>query len=162
MNPVSQLGPDQLGDRLLVVYDGYCGLCNASIRWLIRRDRKDRLRFAPFSDPALEALLPANPQPSDSSGAPGSILVVRLPFSASPQVLVRSRAVLAALRELPKPWPAVAVLLGLVPAFLADPFYRLVSRCRYRIWGRFEVCPLPTPDLQSHFLSSTEAPPKSC
>jgi predicted DCC family thiol-disulfide oxidoreductase YuxK len=152
----------QLGSRSLVLYDGHCGLCNASIRWLIRRDRKDRLRFAPSSAPAVAPLLAAHPQDSDASGAPGSVLFVREPFSLYPQVLVRSRAVLAALRELPLPWPAIAFLLGLVPTFLADPVYRLISRWRYRIWGRLDVCPIPTPDLQRHFLSNTEAPPKSC
>jgi predicted DCC family thiol-disulfide oxidoreductase YuxK len=63
---------------------------------------------------------------------------------------------------LPAPWPFVAVLLSLVPAFLADPVYRIFARWRYRIWGRLDACPLPTPNQQSRFISSTEAPPKSC
>jgi predicted DCC family thiol-disulfide oxidoreductase YuxK len=156
VNAKLQTGPDHigdhLGDRLLIVYDGVCGLCNASIRWLLARDQKDRLRFAPSSDPALAALLVALPQPVDPSGAPSSILVVRQAFSPRPQVLIRSRAVLAALRELPQPWPAIASLLGLVPAFLADPVYRLIARWRYRIWGKLESCPIPTPAERAHFL----------
>jgi predicted DCC family thiol-disulfide oxidoreductase YuxK len=151
----------QLGDRLLVVYDGFCGLCNASIQWLIRHDRNDRLRFAPSHAPAVAALLAAYPQ-QEPSGDPGSVLVVRHPFSANPQVLVRSRAVLAALRELPAPWPAISIVLSLVPAILADPLYRLIARSRYRIWGRLDACPLPTPGQRPHFISDTESPPKSC
>jgi predicted DCC family thiol-disulfide oxidoreductase YuxK len=143
---------DQLGDRLLVIYDGYCGLCNASVQWLLHRDRRDRLRFAPSNNPVLAVLLAAHPVAPDSSGAPGSILVVCQPFSPRPQVFVRSRAVLAALRVLPFPWPAAATILGLVPAFLADPVYRLIARWRYRIWGRLEVCPIPTPADRAHFL----------
>ncbi len=152
----------QLGDRLLVIYDGYCGLCNASIQWLIRHDRNDRLRFIPSHAPAIATLLATHPQPADPSGAPGSVLVVRTPFSTHPQVYIRSRAVLAALRVLPAPWPAISAILGLIPAFLADPIYRLIARWRYRIWGRLDVCPIPTPYQQRHFLSDTELPPKSC
>ncbi len=156
MNASHQLGPHeisgQLGDRLLVVYDGLCGLCNASIRWLIHRDRNDRLRFVPSQAPEVADLLAAHPASADPSGAPGSILVIRQPFSKQPEVFIRSRAVLAALRELPQPWPAVATFLGLVPAFLADPVYRLIAHWRYRIWGRYEVCPLPTPAERAHFL----------
>jgi predicted DCC family thiol-disulfide oxidoreductase YuxK len=152
VSDLSSNAADHLGDRLLVVYDGYCGLCNASIQWLLRRDRNDRLRFAPSNNTALAALLAARPVTPDSDGAPGSILVVRQPFSPHPQVLVRSRAVFAALRVLPFPWPAVAIVLGLVPAFFADPLYRLVARWRYRIWGRLDVCPLPTPAERAHFL----------
>jgi predicted DCC family thiol-disulfide oxidoreductase YuxK len=143
---------DQVGDRLLVVYDGYCGLCNASIQWFLRRDCKDRLRFAPSNHPALAALLTAHPMAPDSSGAPGSILVIHLPFSLRPHVLVRSRAVLAALRELSQPWPAIAKVLSLVPAYLADPIYRVIARWRYRIWGRLEICPVPAPSERAHFL----------
>jgi len=160
--PASADLASQLGDRLLVIYDGYCGLCNASVQWLIRRDRQDRLRFIPSHAPAVAYLLAAHPQPAEPSGAPGSVLVVRRPFSTHPVVLVRSRAVLAALRELRFPWPAISVLLSLVPAFLADPVYRLVARWRYRIWGRLDACPLPTPDQQRRFISSTEPPQKSC
>jgi predicted DCC family thiol-disulfide oxidoreductase YuxK len=153
----AQLGPNQLshaqlGDRLLVVYDGLCGLCNAAIRWFLIRDQKDRLRFAPSSDPVLASLLAARPQLADPSGAPNSIFVIRQPFSASPQILVRSRAILAALRELPQPWPTVANFLGLAPVFLADPVYRLIARWRYRIWGKLEACPVPTPAERAHFL----------
>jgi predicted DCC family thiol-disulfide oxidoreductase YuxK len=142
----------QLGGRLLVVYDGYCGLCNASIRWLIRHDRNDRLRFSPSHAPELAVLLAAHPQQLEPSGAPGSVLVVRQPFSADPQVIVRSRAVLATLRVLPAPWPTMAVLLSLVPAILADPPYRLIARWRYRIWGRLDVCPIPSPAERAHFI----------
>ena len=156
MNTPEQPGPgkisDELGDRLLVVYDGYCGLCNASIRWLVRRDQKDRLRFVPSQAPEIADLLAAHPETADPSGAPGSILVFRQPFSTQPQIFVRSRAVFAALRELPQPWPALACLFGLVPAFLADPVYRLITRWRYRIWGKLESCPIPTPAERAHFL----------
>jgi predicted DCC family thiol-disulfide oxidoreductase YuxK len=166
VTPANQLDPgnlnSQLGDRLLVIYDGYCGLCNASIQWLIRHDRNDRLRFIPSHNHSVANLLAAHPQPAEPSGAPGSVLVVRQPFSTHPEVFVRSRAALSALRVLPAPWPAVSVLLSLVPAFLADPIYRLIARWRYRIWGRLDVCPIPTSDQQRHFFSITEVPPKSC
>jgi predicted DCC family thiol-disulfide oxidoreductase YuxK len=58
----------------------------------------------------------------------------------------------AMLRELPRPWPAVAVALGWVPGFLSDPAYRLVARWRYRIWGRLESCPIPTAEERARFL----------
>lgn len=146
------LSPDRLGDRLLVVYDGVCGLCNAFIRWLIRRDRNDRLRFIPFQTPALTPLLVDYLREPDPSGVPSSMLVVSQPFSAQPEISIRSRAVRAALRELPQPWPVVATFIGLVPVFLADPVYRLIARWRYRIWGKLESCPIPTPAERAHFL----------
>ena len=59
--------------QLLVIYDGNCGLCNRSVRWLLRRDRKDHLRFAPSSDPAVADLLASH----GISVIPDTILVIR-------------------------------------------------------------------------------------
>ena len=46
-----------IGGRLLVVFDGHCGFCNGLVRWLIRRDRQDRLRFAALDSEKVEGVL---------------------------------------------------------------------------------------------------------
>jgi predicted DCC family thiol-disulfide oxidoreductase YuxK len=145
-------GLQSIGDRVLVVYDGHCGLCNGWVQWLLRRDRNDRLRFAPFSLPELAPLLAQHPGVVDLNGTPGSILVFRAPLHPSARPLMRSEAALAALRELPGLWPAIATVLGWIPVFLRDPVYRLVARWRYRVWGRLAACPLPTPQQRERFL----------
>lgn len=147
--------PPQLDGRLLVLYDGYCGLCNRAVRWFLRRDRADRLRFAPASSPAVAPLL-ANFLPAGSESAADlaarTILVLRDPGLPSQQLSVRSAAVLILLAELPQPWPAVARALRLVPRPLRDLVYGFIARVRYRIWGRYNACPLPTAAESAHFL----------
>jgi len=83
---------------------------------------------------------------------PGSVLIVQDFGLASERVLERSAAVMAALRVLPQPWPAVAALAALVPQPLRDAAYRLIARWRYRVWGRVESCQLPAPGEGSRFL----------
>jgi len=145
-------GLESIGDRLLVVYDGHCGLCNAWIQWLLLRDRNDRLRFAPFGLPELAPILAENPSAFDHSGTPGTILVFQGPLFPGVRPRMRSAAALATLRELPAPWPLIARLLCWIPVFLRDPIYRLIARWRYRIWGRVAACPLPTPQQRERFL----------
>lgn len=140
----------ELGGRLLVVYDGHCGLCNRAVRWFLRHDRLDRLRFV-ASESAKVAELFARPGIAAES-APSTILVVRDARSPAECVLVRSEAVLALLRELPRPWPAVAAMLGWIPRPVRDLGYRLIARWRYRIWGRLASCPLPTAEERARFL----------
>lgn len=157
--------------RLLVVYDGRCGFCNSSVRWLLKHDRNDRLRFAPFESPKVAALLArgefsATGRQSDAlgTGTPGSLLVVKW-FEQSSDAdgssganqkrereLMRSEAVLALLAELPQPWPALGGMLRLVPRPLRDLGYRLVARMRYRIGGRLASCPLPTLEERARFF----------
>ena len=128
-------------------------LCNRTVRWLLRRDRRDRLRFAASPSPKVPGLLARHgfAQPAPETG-PTTILVVRDLDGPKEQLLARSDAVVAILRELPGPWPAIAVTLGWVPRPVRDFGYRLVARWRYRIWGRLAVCPVPTADKRARFL----------
>jgi predicted DCC family thiol-disulfide oxidoreductase YuxK len=148
----------ELTGRLLVVFDGECGFCNRSIRWLLRRDRKDRLRFAPSTAPAVEQLLTSHgvqPFGQGSNPDPGfeTVLVFRNAGTSMEELLVRSNAILACLRVLPQPWPALAAVLRLIPRPLRESGYRFVARQRYRIWGRYATCPIPTPEERRHFLN---------
>ena len=139
----------ELDGRLLVVFDGQCGLCDRAVRWLVRRDGGDRLRFAASESEKVSELLARH---GFSATGPETILAVRDAGGPEEQVLARSAAVVALLRELPKPWPWVGVGLGWIPRALRDAGYRLVARWRYRIWGRMENCPIPTPEERGRFL----------
>ena len=144
---------DGIGDHLLVVFDGRCGLCNRSVRWLLRRDRRDRLRFAASESPKVAGLLARHGFSATGQGLdPGTILVVCDPGGPAERMLGRSGAVLALLGELPRPWPAVGVALGWIPRSVRDLGYRLLARWRYRIWGRLNSCPVPTAEERARFL----------
>jgi predicted DCC family thiol-disulfide oxidoreductase YuxK len=144
---------DELGDRLMVVFDGHCGFCNGSVRWVLRRDRLDRLRFVASESPKVTGLLLRQGISAvDSPAGPGSILAVHNPDGPSEEVLERSAALIAILAALPGPWPAVALVLRCVPRPLRDFGYGIVARWRYRIWGRLDSCPLPTPAERARFL----------
>jgi len=149
---------DHLGERLLVIYDGVCGFCNLSVRWFLRRDRHDRLRFVPSDSPKVAELLTRHGISQSDQGlassalAPSTILVVRHPQAPDEEVLVRSDAALAMLAALPRPWPAVAAVLSWIPRPIRDLGYRLIAHYRYRIWGRLESCPIPTATERARFL----------
>lgn len=143
----------ELKDRLLVVFDGECGFCNRSIRWLLRRDRHDRMRFAPSSDPRASTLMARHGIPEPGAALqPDTILLFRQIGTPMEEMLVRSNAVLASLRALPQPWPLIAAMARLVPRPIRESAYRLIARWRYRIWGRHASCPIPTPEERCHFL----------
>jgi predicted DCC family thiol-disulfide oxidoreductase YuxK len=148
---------EQLGGRTLVIFDGRCGLCNGSVRWFLVRDRRDRLRFAPFESPKVAKLLAqhALAEPGTAVGhsaIPETILVVRDPGGPAEQLFVRSDAIVALLAELPRPWTAWAAVLGCIPRPLRDLGYRIIARMRYRVWGRLKSCPVPTSEDRTRFL----------
>ena len=146
-------GLEQVGDRLLVIFDGHCGFCNRAVRWFLSRDPLDRLRFVPSESPQVARLLARHGcDASNPPESPGTILVVRDPNGPSEQIWVRSDAVVELLHELPRPWPVVAIALRWMPRPLRDLGYRFIARWRYRIWGRLKDCPLPTPEERARFL----------
>ena len=69
-------------------------------------------------------------------------------------LLSRSDAAIFVLKQLPFPWPPLAFFLQLVPKFLRDPAYNVLARNRYRIFGRSEVCALPSDQDRSRFLDN--------
>jgi predicted DCC family thiol-disulfide oxidoreductase YuxK len=119
----------------------------------MRRDHKDRLRFVAMESAKVAALLGRHglDGPLAASG-PGTMLVVCDVGGPAESVLLRSDAMVALLRELPRPWPGVGVAMKWIPLPVRDLGYRLVARWRYRIWGRLESCPVPTAKERERFL----------
>ena len=143
----------ELGGRLLVIFDGRCGFCNQSVRWFLVHDRRDRLRFAPSESPKVAELLARHSDAASDSALSSSTLIVgRNPGSSSEKLFIRSDAALALLEELPRPWPAIATALRMIPRPLRDLGYWLIARSRYHIGGQLQTCPLPTPRERAHFV----------
>ena len=140
-----------IGGRLLVAFDGHCGLCNGSVRWLLRRDRRDRMRFVPLQSEKIAEVL-ARHSLTGLDQASGTMVVVCDVGGPNESVLVRSNAVVALLRELPWPWPWAGAMLKVVPRPVRDLGYQLVARWRYHIWGRLGSCPVPTVEERERFL----------
>lgn len=131
----------------LVLYDGICGLCDLAVQWLLARDPKGALFFAPLQGATARRVLGRHPELPKGTD---SILFVERD-GASERLSWRSRALVRIARHLQGPARHLS-LLRFVPAFLADLGYRLVARVRYRIWGRREACRVPSPEERARFL----------
>ncbi len=131
-----------LPDRLLL-YDGVCGLCDRTVQFFLARDRDQRLFYAPLQGETAAALRAAHPEIPDA--------LETLVFLEGGEIHLWSDAVLRALRHLPR-WRLLGALLW-IPRFVRDPVYRGIARHRYRIWGRYDACPIPSPDQQARFLA---------
>lgn len=137
-------------DKLVVLYDGVCGLCNGFVRFLLARDGADRFRFAPLqSELGREAVRARGGDPDRLS----TIYVIEGAGTEREVVRVRGRAAIRCVRALGGAWRA-ARIFDLVPRVLADLVYRAVAKARYRLFGKHESCPLPTPEERGKFLAT--------
>jgi predicted DCC family thiol-disulfide oxidoreductase YuxK len=132
----------------LVLYDGVCGLCDRFVQFLLRIDRHDRLRFAALQGPIGSDILKRAGRGADPLS---TVVVVANYRSAGERILERSDAGLFAIASAGGPYRAANVF-RIVPRFIRDAVYNLIARHRYRVFGRFDTCPVPTPQARAKFL----------
>jgi predicted DCC family thiol-disulfide oxidoreductase YuxK len=119
-------------------------LCNGAVTFVLKRDGSGAVRFAPLHGETAARLLAGRP---DLSGVDSMIWI-----ESSGRVFTRSAAALAIARHVGGAWGLLASFLRFVPASLLDALYDLVARTRYRVFGRYDACPLPPPENRSRFL----------
>ena len=133
----------------IILYDGVCGLCNRLVQFLLKHDKRSRLRFASLqSDFAARVLLRHGIDPKDLD----TLHVIENYEQPGERVLQRSDAILRAGRELGGFWSASATAANVIPRALRDLVYRVVARNRYRVFGKYDTCMLPEPNQRSRFL----------
>ncbi|AMQ00170.1 thiol-disulfide oxidoreductase [Pedobacter cryoconitis] len=129
--------------QAIIFFDGVCNLCAGSVKFVIKRDHKDRFRFAALqSDITQQHLGPFGLSLSELS----SIILLE-----NGRVYQRSTAALRIARHLSGGWPLLYVFI-IVPAFIRDFVYNQIAKRRYTIWGREESCMVPTAELKAKFL----------
>lgn len=127
----------------VVLYDGTCGLCHRSVRWILRHERDRALSFAPLQGPTAAALRVRFPEIPET--------LETVVFIAEGRAHLRSEACLHLARHLRAPWRWVYGMRWF-PGFVLDPGYRVIAAIRYRVWGRAELCDLPSPEQRARFL----------
>jgi predicted DCC family thiol-disulfide oxidoreductase YuxK len=87
----------------------------------------------------------------ESDGVEGVVLVTDA-LVAGQQVYRRSDAVAEALRLLGGGWRAMGRGLEWVPRVVREAGYGAVARVRYKVFGRYAVCPMPTAAERDRFV----------
>jgi predicted DCC family thiol-disulfide oxidoreductase YuxK len=130
-------------DKNIVLFDGVCNLCNASVRFIIKRDRKNLFYFASLQGAAGQELLRNLNLETDQFNS--FVLIEKS------KVFVRSEAVLRVLKILGGSWKFLYAFI-ILPKFIRDGIYNLIAKNRYKWFGKKEKCPVPLPEWKAKFL----------
>lgn len=127
----------------IVLFDGVCNLCNGLVRFIIKRDRNGKFKFASLqSEIGQQWLLRFGLAKNEFE----SFVLIE-----GDKYYVKSAAALKMLRELGGIWKAFYVFI-LVPRPVRDFMYDLIAKSRYKIFGKRNICMIPTPELKERFL----------
>jgi predicted DCC family thiol-disulfide oxidoreductase YuxK len=133
----------------IILYDGVCGLCNRFVQFIIRRDGDGVFRFASLQSSLAARILARHAVAPATLDTVYVVLDYELPRES---LLSRSDAAIFVLKQLGGSLRPVALSLQLLPKFLRDIYYNIIARHRYRIFGRFDTCPIPSDQDRTRFL----------
>lgn len=149
-SPAAPRSPEDVPGARIVLFDGVCNLCHASVRFIIDRDASGQFAFA-----SLQSSVGSRLAAEYGLGGQSMDSVILIEDG---RAFDRSTAALRIARRLDRPWPALAWLLS-VPRPLRDAVYAFVASRRYRWFGRQDACRLPTAAERGRFLDADELSP---
>ena len=135
--------------RPVLLYDGECGLCNRLVRSLLRSDPMGKLSYAPLQSEPAQAYLRAQGLPLTDFDS-----LVFVPDWDRPLLRdyrLRTDGALAACEVVGGGWRLFSGL-RILPRWLRDPFYKLMAKTRYALFGEYRGKPLAESEWKDRLL----------
>ncbi len=127
----------------IVLFDGYCNLCNSSVQFLLRHEKNDALYFASLQSEYGQRLLQQHGLSPEQNNS--------VVFIKEGKVLLKSSAALHLCKRMKGLYPLLIIFL-IIPPFIRNAVYEFVARKRYAWFGRSEQCMIPDEKLKRRFL----------
>ena len=145
-NDTTKTLPPNVGrDDCVILFDGVCKLCNGWANFIIEKDRKHFFKLCSVQSPEGVAIL-------KHFGFPTEYYNTML-YIEGAQCYQQSQAFFKVTHKLTYPWKA-AGLFRILPQALNNWLYDRIALNRYKLFGKYDYCRLPTPDHQQRFLNS--------
>lgn len=127
----------------IVLFDGVCNFCNASVNFVIERDKAGYFKFAPLQSEIGEELSAKHGIDKIDTD---SVIVVE-----HDKAYTHSSGALRIAKRLDGIWSLLYIFV-MVPKPIRDFFYKVFAKNRYRWFGRQDACMMPTPEIRARFL----------
>lgn len=128
----------------IILFDGVCNFCNDSVRFVMKRDKKDLYRYASLQSELGQKM--TSERGIDTTEVDSTVLII--PNEA---YYIKSDAALQISKHLTGLYPLLN-LFSIIPSSIRDFFYDIIARNRYKWFGKKEECQIPTPEERAKFL----------
>jgi predicted DCC family thiol-disulfide oxidoreductase YuxK len=132
----------------VLLYDGVCGLCNKSVQMILDHDKRKEMRFAALQSDYGKQVISRHPE---LEKVDSSVFVEHKSGADDERVFIRSNAALRVASYLGGAWKLL-LIFRIIPRPVRDFFYNLFAKYRYKFFGKYDSCMLPSPDVRSRFL----------
>jgi predicted DCC family thiol-disulfide oxidoreductase YuxK len=134
-------------NNTVLLYDGVCGLCNKSVQMILDHDKRKEMFFAALQSDYGKRVISRHPELEKVD----SIIFVEQ--AGDERVFIRSDAALRVAGYLGGAWKLL-LIFRIIPRPVRDFFYDLCAKYRYKFFGKYDSCMLPSPDVRSRFLDA--------
>ncbi len=129
--------------KQIILFDGFCNLCNGFVQFVIKKDKKNKIKFAPLQSTGGQNLL-------KQFNLPNSYFTSFV-YIKDNKAYFKSSAGLKVLKDLGGIWQLFYFLI-IVPKPLRDFIYSIIAKTRYKIFGKRDTCMASAPDIKYKFL----------
>ena len=126
----------------IVLFDGECNLCDASVQFILKRDPKAIFCFASLQSEIGQELLLKHNIPVTTN----SFVLIE-----GDRYFIESTAALKVVRYIKGGWKLIYIGI-IIPKPIRDVVYKWIAKNRYKWFGKNNQCLLPTPEYKSRFL----------
>lgn len=131
-------------DKKIILFDGVCNLCDNTVQFIIKKDKKDLFRFVAIQSDLGQDII--NYIGVDTSKTDSILL-----YEPGEAYYYKAEAAI----KIAKALGGIYSLMGMfsvLPKSLSNAVYDYVARNRYKWYGRKEECMIPTPEMKAKFL----------
>ena len=134
---------NNFNNKSIILFDGVCNLCNSSVNFIIKHDKKEQFLFASLQSDAAKEILLQFPIKKFNLN---SIILIE-----NGNVYKKSMAVLKISKQLNSGYKLLYAFI-ITPKFIRDWIYNYIAKNRYKWFGKKENCMIPTPEVSNRFL----------
>ena len=131
-------------DKKIILFDGVCNLCDNTVQFIIKRDKKDIFRFVALQSETGQQIV-------KHIGVDISKTDSILLYEPGKAYYQKSEAALRIAKELGGIYSLLGIFLAL-PKWFSDSAYDYIARNRYKWYGKKNECMIPTPELKAKFI----------
>ena len=124
----------------IIIYDGICVLCNYFIQFILEKDRK-----AHFKVTNLQSEFTKTKYPEVLSVDSVAVIL------ENGNILQKSKAVHYILQKI-KVLLLIRILISVLPTFFSNIIYDCVALIRYKLFGKYQQCPILKGDLKNRII----------
>lgn len=131
-------------NKQIILFDGVCNFCDASVQFVIKHDKKDIFRFVALQSDLGQKIIQHIGIQSKNIDS----VILYVPGVA---YYYKSNAALEIAKNLGG-FFHFGTIFKIIPTAVRNVLYDYIAKNRYEWYGKKESCMIPTPELKAKFL----------